>query len=100
MTLDELLVDLKNRQDAGAQVAIGRLEVMFLAADGDGDRRLSLAEYRAGHEQSAQGRRQTSNLSREVARGGEPQESNTRFWGLIVINVLLVGGVAWYALFP
>ena len=107
LTLDEFLKDYAGRTDAGAQVVIGRLEEKFLAADANADKLLSAEEFRTSREDlNRKGRPQEKNsLSAKVKRNAagdvieEPQESNSRFWILVVINILLVGGVAWYVLF-
>ncbi|HWL10386.1 MAG TPA: EF-hand domain-containing protein [Planctomicrobium sp.] len=101
LTLDELLGEYKGRKDAGSQKTIGRREEMFLAADRDEDKRLSLGEFRdsriALSSKSQQGK--TNTLSAQVARNKEEtKESDSRFWVIVVANVLLVGGVGWYAI--
>ena len=100
LTLQELLVDYQGRTDAGAQATIGRWEEMFLAADRDGNRQLSLNEFREGRGILSGSQRQRSNhLSAEVARNRHAAPpSDSRFWIIIAVNILLVGGVVWYAL--
>ena len=102
LVLDELLGDYKGRSDPGSQAAIGRIEEAFLAADRDGDQRLSLHEFDSYRElRNGSRRAHSKNLSSEIARNQVPGESgkaDSRLWLLLAFNVLLVGGVAWYAL--
>jgi len=100
LTLEELLSEYKGRTDAGAQSAIGRREEMFLASDRDADKQLSLAEFQQGRDLlNSQAQKGKSRASTQVARNKEKPEGNDfRFWAIVAVNVLLVGGVGWYAI--
>jgi len=100
LTLDELLIGYQGKTDTSSQAAIGRREELFLAADRDGDKKLSLTEFREGRDQAtAKKEKSKSRVSTQVARNKEePQQGNYRFWAILAVNVLLVGGVGWYAI--
>lgn len=101
LTLEELLVDLKaQKNNRDIQTMIGRIEEAFREADTDGDKKLTFAEFdtKVGQQTLKPTEGPLNSASASVARN-PVSEGGGQLIAFVAVNILLIGGAAWYVLF-
>ncbi len=101
LTLEELLVDLKaQKTNRDIQTLMGRIEEAFREADTDGDKRLTFAEFdtKIGQQTLKPTEGPLNSASASVARN-PVSEGGAQLIAFVAVNILLIGGAAWYVLF-
>jgi len=101
LTLEELLVDLKAQKSSReTQTLMGKIEEAFRAADTDGDKRLSFAEFDTEMgQQTVKPKDGPLNTASATIARNPVSEGGTQLLAFVAVNILLIGGAAWYVLF-